>query len=125
MKNFVLILVCGIALLSLAAVVKKKDAIQLTQTDPIAYKDKVKEEAEGKKGPPAPTLELFPKEKFLAEGPVAKSDKASLTPEEEEWELWLGEEEEKGEAEFKLGRETDDMKEAWSDIEDESWEFEQ
>lgn len=125
MRTFVVILVCGVAFFSLGTVVKKKDAIQLTQTDPIAYKDKVKEEAEGKKGPPAPTLELFPKEKFLVEGPVGELDKASLTPEEEEWELWLGEEEEKGEAEFKLGRETDDMKEAWSDIEEEGWDFEE
>lgn len=124
MRTFVVILVCGIAFFSLGTVVKKKDAIQLTQTDPIAYKDKVKEEAEGKKGPPAPTLELFPKEKFLAEGPVGKLDQAALTPEEEEWELWLGEEEEKGEAEFKPSQKTDDRGETWSDVEEEGWEFE-
>lgn len=118
MRTFVAILVCGIALLSLGTVVKKKDAIELTQTDPIAYQEKLKEEAEGKKGPPVPTLVLFPREKFLAEGPVTGPEEAR---EEEEWELWL--EEEKGE--FKLGPETDDTKGAWSEIEEEGWDFEE
>ena len=75
-------LLIALGLLSVGTVVKRKDAIRLTQTDPVSYKEKLKEEEAGKKGPPAPTLELFPKERFLAEGPVEKGKPAELQPEE-------------------------------------------
>jgi hypothetical protein len=90
------------------AIVERRDPIRLTQTDPVALKEKVKEEEEGKKGPPAPTLRLFPRERFLAEGPVEQAEVSEeILPADEEAELgfWfegeelIGETEETGEAE--------------------------
>lgn len=99
------LMIVGIGILCLGMVVKKKSPLQLTQTDPIGYEQKAKEEAEGKKGPPAPTLELVPRQRFLSEGPVDKA----LEPEEGE--------------EFKLSYETDDT---WEGFEGEEWpEFEE
>ena len=72
----------------MGTVLKKKDPVAETQTGSIGYSEKAKEGAEGKKGPPMPTLELYPKERFLTEGPV-----------------------EKGEEEFKLPAKKDDTKE--------------
>jgi len=90
----------GIGFLSLGTVVKRKDAIELTKTDPIAYEQKKKEEAEGKKGPPVPALKLYPREKFQVEPPVGKEKEREETeketgPEEEplDWEEWFEEEE--------------------------------
>lgn len=95
-KRYILIL--GIALLSMGTVLKKKDPVLKTQTGPIRYSEKAKEEAEGKKGPPVPTLELYPQERFLVEGPVKKGKSSPVTQEESEAELWLEEEtEEEGE----------------------------
>ena len=65
-------MILALSFLSSASVLKKKDAIQDTQTDPTTYQAKVKEHTEGKKGPPAPTFELFPKQRFLVEGPMEK-----------------------------------------------------
>lgn len=115
----VILLVVGTSFLSLGTVVQRKDAIRRTQTDPVSYKEKVKEEVEGKKGPPAPTLDLFPKERFLYEGPVEKAKQPAATPAQEETEFWLDENEEKApidkegleEGEFKLEGETDDTRE--------------
>ena len=107
-------LLISVGLLEMGTVVKKKDAIQLTQTDPVAYQEKVKEEAEGKKRPPVPTLELFPKERFLTEGPVEKGKEARGVPEGTDSEFWLEEDktgetsEEWEEGEFKLEPQTDD-----------------
>lgn len=112
-KNYIFFLIFGIGFLSLGAIAKKKDAVQLTQTDPIAYQEKLKEEEEGKKGPPAPTLELFPKERFLADPPVEHSKEVAPEEAPDERDLWL---EEEGE-EFKLEEETDDTSET-----DENWE---
>ena len=93
MKRFLWISVMlGIGLLSLGAVVKKKDPIRDTQTDPIGYLEKAKQKTEGEKGPPAPTLELFPKESFLVASPLEKMKDLSLGQEESEAELWLDEE---------------------------------
>ncbi len=99
--------VVGIAFLSMGTVLKKKDPIVETQTGPVGYSEKAKEEAEGKKGPPAPALELYPKERFLVEGPVEKGKGApSVKEEEAETELWL----EEGE-EFKPPAQKDDTRE--------------
>lgn len=116
--------VLAVAFLSLGTVIKKKDPVLETQTGPIGYAEKAKEEAEGKKGPPAPTLELYPKERFLAEGPV---EKGKISPvdlgdkEKVETGLGLAEEGEaeqedeagqgwEGEEEFKLEAKRDDTK---------------
>ena len=100
----------------MGTVLKKRDPVVETQTGPAGYSEKAKEEAEGKKGPPAPTLELYPKERFLVEGPVEKGKGAPSVKEETETELWLEEEEgpwdewEEGE-EFKLPAKRDDTRE--------------
>lgn len=66
--SFFLILSAG--LFSMGAVTKKQDPITLTQTDPVGYQEKKKEETEGKKSPPLPSMEFFPKERFLLDPPV-------------------------------------------------------
>lgn len=104
MKPFLRIfLILGMGFLSLGTVVKKKDPIQMTQTDPVGYQEKLKEEEGGKKGPPAPTLELFPKERFLIEGPVEKGKKEEVA------------------SQFKLKGETDDI----SNTSEETWDFDE
>lgn len=117
---FTIFMIGGGFLLS-GAVVKRKDPIQKTQTDPVGYQDKIKEEAEGRKGPPVPALELFPKEGFLSGGAVEEKDRRQEDffeeGEEGEYELLM---EESGEAEgltqrespneeFKIELERDDM----------------
>ncbi len=72
-KKCLAVLLVGMAFLSLGTVIKKKNSIENTQTDPIAYDEKVRQEEEGQKGPPAPTIDLFPKENFLEESPVGNS----------------------------------------------------
>jgi len=94
--------VVGIAFLSMGTVLKKKDPIVETQTDPVGYSEKAKEEAQGKKGPPVPRLELYPKERFLVEGPVEKKKGVPSEPEETEIDLWL---EEEGMEEGEIGEE--------------------
>lgn len=71
-RKILWLLILAIGFLTSGTVIKKKDSIQDTQTDPVAYQARLKEQTEGKKGPPAPTLELFPKERFLSEGPIEK-----------------------------------------------------
>ena len=124
------ILFLGICFLLMGTVVKKKDPVRETQTDPVGYQDKLKEEEEGKKGPPAPALNLFPREKFLVEGAVGKAPKTASaeTFEEqaaeekvEDSDLWL--EEEVGEREeFKQDEETDDTWEDFLSLDEESEE---
>ncbi len=72
----------GLSFLFLGAVLKKKDGIQMTQTDPVNYQEKMKEEEGGKKGPPSPSLRFFPKERFMSEGPVEKKEKQEPPSEE-------------------------------------------
>lgn len=105
--------VLAAAFLSVGTVVKKKDPILETQTGPVGYSEKAKEETEGKKGPPAPALTLFPKERFLVEGPVEKGEEiatAKPAKEEAEAEFWLEEEGEENGEEFKLEAERDDSR---------------
>lgn len=70
-----LALILTVGFLCIGTVFKKKDPIQLTQTDPTSYQEKVKEEAEGKKGAPAPALELFPQSQFLSKTSIGKPKK--------------------------------------------------
>lgn len=101
-----------VAFLSVGAIAKKQDPILKTQTDPVDYREKQKEEREGKKGPPVPTIELFPRQRFLVEGPVQKTKRPSVSREKAETELWLEEDEGEESDEFKLEVETDDTWEA-------------
>ena len=99
-------LILFLGFLSLGTVVLRKDAIRRTQTDPVAYEEKKKEEQEGKKGPPAPTFKLYPKEKFLVEGPIEedKIKEEELKTEKTKGEFaldWDTGFEDKGEEEFK------------------------
>lgn len=107
----------GIAFLTEGTVLKKKDAVEMTQTDPVGYAEKEKEETEGKKGPPAPSFGLFPKQRFLTEPPLEESRKPMelLPAEGVESDFWFEEpeedwenEEELGVDEFKLLPESDD-----------------
>ncbi len=73
-RNFVwasLALILG-AGLNLATIRKKdaEDPILRTQTDPIAYKEKMEEIKDGEKGAPAPSMNLYPKSKFLVSPPL-------------------------------------------------------
>ena len=105
-----ILLIVIVSVASIGTVFKKKDAIQMTQTDPVRAEDKLKEEAEGIKGPPAPSLNLFPKEKFLSEGPVeSEFEEKEAQPEEPISAL---------NEEFKLDFESDDTS---KDV----WEFEE
>lgn len=128
---FQMILFLGIGFLLMGAVVKKKDPLRETQTDPVGYQDKLKEEEGGKKGPPAPSLNLFPKEKFLVEGAVGKApetasaetfEEQAAKEEFEDSDLWL-EEEVREEEEFKQGEETDDTWEDSLTLDEESEEM--
>ena len=97
-KKLSFLLILTIGLLLSGAVLKKRDSIQDTQTDPVAYQAKVKEQREGKKGPPVPSFEFFPKQRFLVQSPVEKpkpssfentesdQDQAESSDQEEKWE---------------------------------------
>lgn len=128
-----LLLISAIAFVSLGTIAKRKDPIELTQTDPASAKEKLKEEAEGKKGPPAPTLELFPKERFLSEGPVEKEkeeveEEEWVSGEEENLDFWFGEESEEGkdgeegEEELLWEEESDEERVKADEQTDDTWE---
>lgn len=121
-RRFVsLICLLGIGFLCTGTVVKRKNAIQMTQTDPVGVNEALKEQEEGKKGPPVPTLKLFPKERFLIEGPVNKEQRKEGEAEEFEFtEPEEGEEAEEGlTEEVKAEEVTDDT----FDTEEEGWDF--
>jgi hypothetical protein len=99
-------MIVAIGLLSAGTVVKKKGAIELTQTDPVSYQEKAKEQVEGKKGSPSPAIRLYPKELFLTQGPLEKEKVGREGEEDERSEL---EEEE----EVKPDLETDDSWQEW------------
>ena len=96
MKRTTLFLILGIALLSLGTVIKRKNAVQQTQTDPVDYEQKRQETTEGKKGPPVPAIELYPRARFLEQEPVEKSKGTLVPPTESEDRLWVEEERQEG-----------------------------
>ena len=69
-KFVFLSMMAGIVLLNLGTVRKKTNAILRTQTDPIAYKDKMEEIKDGVKGAPQPVWTLYSKGTFLSDPPV-------------------------------------------------------
>ena len=83
-KKLSFLLILTIGLLSSGAILKKRDSIRDTQTDPVAYQAKLKEQREGKKGPPVPSFEFFPKQRFLVQSPVEKPKPSSLSGNERE-----------------------------------------
>jgi len=90
----------------------------MTQTDPVGVNEALKEQEDGKKGPPVPTLKLFPRERFLIEGPVNKGK--NKEDEAEELEFKEAEEDQEGlTEEFKAEELTDDT----FDMEEEGWDF--
>ena len=100
----------AIGLVSVGTVVKKKDAIELTQTNPASYQEKAKEQAEGKKGSPSPAIRLYPQERFLTQGPFEK-EKVGMEGEGD------GRSELEEEEEVKPDLETDDSWEEWPEEE--------
>ena len=58
-----------------ATVRKREDPILLTQTDPIAYKDKLEETKDGEKGAPMPSMKLYPNQRFLTAPPFSNETK--------------------------------------------------
>ena len=75
-KFVFLSMMAGIVLLNLGTVRKKPNAILRTQTDPIAYKDKMEEIKDGVKGAPQPVWTLYSKGSFLSDPPVEASQMA-------------------------------------------------
>ena len=94
------------SLLNIGTIRKKEDPILKTQTDPIAYKQKMEETKDGPKGAPMPSFNLYPKERFFSDPAVgdAKGEESSMdssakekvsevaVPQEEESEEWWGDE---------------------------------
>ncbi len=101
MKRSFFLLGIGLAgFLSLAAVTKKPNAILDTQADPVSYQEIQKEETEGKKGPPVPSMNLFPKQNFMTDGSVEEPKEDSVAPlieEDADLDLWLEEDPSAGE----------------------------
>ena len=62
--------VIGCVVLNMGTIRKKPNPILKTQTDPIAYKDKLEEIKDGIKGPPSPVWKLYARNGFLTEAPV-------------------------------------------------------
>lgn len=120
--------VIGLGFLLMGTVVKRKNAIQMTQTDPVSVQEKLKEDAEGKKGPPAPSLKLFPKERFLIEGPMEKGKKNEGAEQEMATSAVFVETPEETE-EFKVGEATDDTSHTSENISgdgaEETWDFDE
>ena len=54
-------------MINLGTIRKKENPILKTQTNPIAWKDKLEEIKDGVKGPPAPSWKLYPKSRFQTE----------------------------------------------------------
>ena len=87
-RVFFVILFC--ALLQVATVLKKDDPIIKTQTEPIAYKEKVEETKDGVKGAPSPSYKHYPQDGFVTQETVENekepSQQSSLKEAEEVWE---------------------------------------
>lgn len=67
---FVAIFTLGV--LHMGTIRKKEDPIRDTQTDPIAYDQKMEEIKDGEKGPATPTFQFYEKEEFMTEPPADK-----------------------------------------------------
>src|SRR3990167_1766661 len=63
---------------NLAAVRKKQDPIQQTQTDPILYDKKMEEIKDGEKGAPLPSIVYYAKNKFFVDPPVTDQRDSNL-----------------------------------------------
>lgn len=72
-KQLFFILIIGLAALNVATIRREEDPIRKTQTDPIAYQQKLEEEKGGKKGPLAYSMKYNPSDAFLTATPVASS----------------------------------------------------
>ena len=81
------IFVLVLASLSLAAIYRNEDPIRDTQTDPIAYQQKMEEEKDGKKGALLYSVKYNPSDNFLTASPVAEEEKV-MEPVEAEENTW-------------------------------------
>lgn len=78
------IFVLVLASLSLAAIYRNEDPIRDTQTDPIAYQQKMEEEKDGKKGALLYSVKYNPSDNFLTASPVAEEEEVMEPVEAEE-----------------------------------------
>lgn len=76
-------MVFAIAGLNLGSIRKAEDPIRDTQTNPIAYKQKMEEEKDGVKGPLMYHVKNHPKEAFFIDPPYEK-EKELLTQEKQD-----------------------------------------
>lgn len=57
----------------------------MTQTNPIAYKDKMEELKDGEKGAPSPSYKFYPKDRFLTDPPMEKEGETQPEDNLPEW----------------------------------------
>jgi len=70
------------SLMQLGTVRKQDDPILNTQTNPIAFEEKMTQMEEGEKGAPTPSFEHYAKEEFMTDPPVGQDQ------EEETFDFW-------------------------------------
>ena len=85
----VIILVSALVVMSsffqLGTIRRKKDPIQLTQSEAVPYQQKMEEESkDGPKGAPAPSFNLYPKARFLTDPAVGDPTAAQRVALEEQ-----------------------------------------
>ena len=69
--GFILVIIASI---NLGTVRKKEDPILHTQTNPIAYKDKMEEIKDGVKGAPSPSFKHYEKNEFLVDPSIENEE---------------------------------------------------
>ena len=87
-KLNILAVIMMISVMSIGAVRKKENPILDTQTNPIAFKQKMEELKEGEKGAPTPSFEHYSKEEFLVDPPVSEVEEAPSTEQLNEIPEW-------------------------------------
>lgn len=73
----------GCLFLNTGVIRKDFDPIKNTQTDAIAYKQKMEEIKDGEKGPPTPSYKFYEKQDFLVKTPMQTQAEEVLPPVED------------------------------------------
>ena len=76
--KILLISILCLAVIQNGTIRRKDDPIAKTKTNPIAYKDKLKEIKNGIKGAPKPSIKFYGNEEFLTEDLVEKEKPEEL-----------------------------------------------
>ena len=79
--RFLVLVLCLCVCGNMGAIRKKDDPIAKTQTEAILFKQKLEELKDGPKGAPAPVWKLYPKQRFLADGPVKEGENPGIREE--------------------------------------------